>query len=197
MRKLLSPRGDRGFSLVEVMVATSLLGVVLMLVYGTLNGGVRQAADAEARVRLQTDVRAATDGFVRDLRQAYTGDPSTSRIATMTANQITFYSPDKATPFHLRKISYRLNGTRWERSATLSTDTDGYPWVFGTTGAYVLALDGVRTTTLFTYHDADGIVTSTAGEVAIVDLAISIDVDTSRPPAPLIYGASVDLRGVT
>ena len=180
-----------------MVVATSLLAIVLLLVYGTLNGGIRQAADAEARTQLQTSVRVAADGFVRDLRQAYTGDPSTSRIATMTANQITFYSPDKATPFHLRKISYRVTGTRLERSVTISSDTDGYPWAFGTAGAYVLVLDGVRNATLFTYRDSDGDVTAVPNEVAIVDLSLTVDADTARPPGPLSYGTSVDLRGVT
>ena len=196
MARLRRNRGEAGFSLVEMVVATSILGIVLLLVYGTLNGGVRQAADAESRFREEADVRTAVDSFVRDVRQAYTGDPSTQRIATMTATQLTFYSPDRATPFHLRKISYRVSGTRLERSSTVSTDTDGFPWTFGTAGPYVLAIDGVRNTTVFTYRDQDGNVTTVPSEVATVGIALTIDADAAHPHGPLSYQTTVDLRGV-
>ena len=116
-------------------MATSILGIVLLLVYGTLNTGVRQAADVEARLQIEADVRLAADTFERDLRQAHTGDASLNRIASMAAAQITFYSPDRATPYHLRKISYRMTGTTLQRSVTTSTDTDGFPWVFPHGGA--------------------------------------------------------------
>jgi prepilin-type N-terminal cleavage/methylation domain-containing protein len=188
-------RGDRGFTIIEVMVATSLLGIVLLIVYGTLNSGVQHAADAEARVQIEADVRGVADTFVRDLRQAYTGDPNLTRIGTMTATQITFYSPDRATPYHIRKISYRLNGINLERSVTTSTDTDGVPWTFGTTGPYAVVLKDVHSTTLFSYRDQDGAATTDPAAVAIVDLSLTVDHDTTRPPGPLSYSTSAELRG--
>jgi prepilin-type N-terminal cleavage/methylation domain-containing protein len=188
-------RADDGFTMVEVLVATSILGIVLALVFSALNGGVRQAADAQSRAQIEADVRTTTDAFVRDLRQAYTGDPSLSRIDTMTATTITFYSPDRSTPFHLRKITYRLNGTDLQRSITISTDTDGFPWVFGTAGGYATQLQYVRNSTLFTYRDSDGAVTTDPTAVAVVDLSLTVDQDTTRTPAAYVSTTTVQIRG--
>ena len=188
-------RRDGGFTLVEVMVATSILGVVLALVFSSLNGGVRQAADAQSRAFVEADVRVVADAFVRDLRQAYTGDSSLNRIDSMSATQITFYSPDRQTPFHLRKISYKLNGTDLQRSTTVSTDTDGFPWVFGTTAGYVTALQYVRNATVFVYRDEDGNVTTDPTAVSVVDLNLTVDQDTTKGPAAYVYSTTVEIRG--
>jgi prepilin-type N-terminal cleavage/methylation domain-containing protein len=188
-------RGDHGFTLVELMVSTSILGIVLLIVYGTMNSGVRQASEIESRVQIQADVRGVSDTFVRDLRQAFTGDPSLNRIGTMTATQITFYTPDRATPYHIRKVSYRVTGVNLERSVTTSSDTDGFPWTFGTTGPYPTVLRDVRNTTLFAYRDEDGITTTDPTQVATVQLTLTVDRDTARPPAPLTYTTTVQLRG--
>ena len=187
--------GDGGFTMVELLVAISILSVVMALVFNALNGGVRQAADAQSRAQIEADVRTTADAFVRDLRQAYTGDPSLNRIATMTANTITFYSPDRSTPFHLRMISYRLSGTDFQRSITISTDTDGFPWVFPATSAYATQLQYVRNTTLFTYRGSDGAVTTDPTQVAIVDLTLTVDQDTTKGPAAYTSTETVQIRG--
>lgn len=189
-------RGDGGFTLIEVTVATSILGIVLLLVYGTLNTGVRQAADVEARLQTEANVRLAADTFERDLRQAHTGDASLSRIASLAAAQITFYSPDRATPFHLRKISYRLTGTTLERSVTTSTDTDGFPWVFPATAPYTTVLEFVRNTTLFTFRDVASAITTDPTTVATVQLDITVDKDIlTAQPGPLSYSTTTEMRG--
>jgi prepilin-type N-terminal cleavage/methylation domain-containing protein len=188
--------GDGGFSLVEMMVATAILGLVLLIVYGTLNTGVQQAVDTQSRAQIEAQVRLASDELVRDLRQAYTGDPSLNTIGTMTGTTLTFYSPDRSTPFHLRKISYRVNGTTLERSVTPSTDTDGFPWTFGTTGAYVPVITDVRNTTLFTYVDQDGNATTDPTGVFGVTFAVTVDHDTTRGPGAVSYTTTAEIRGV-
>jgi prepilin-type N-terminal cleavage/methylation domain-containing protein len=188
-------RSDRGFTLIEVMVATSVLGIVMLIIYSALSSGVKHATDVEARIQIEADVRAMADPFVRDLRQAYTGDATLNRIGSMAAAQITFYSPDRVTPFHLRQISYRLTGTTLERSVTTSTDTDGAPWTFGPTGAYVAMLTDVRNPTLFTYRDLTGVATTDRTQVATVELTVTVDRDPTRSPAELSYSTTTELRG--
>ncbi len=191
----MTDRRDGGFTLVEVMVATAILGVVLALVFSALNGGVRQAADAQNRAVIEADVRVVGDAFVRDLRQAYTGDSTLNRIDSMSATQITFYSPGRDTPFHLRKISYKLNGTDLQRSTTVSSDTDGFPWLFGTAGTYITQLQYVRNTTVFTYRDADGNATTDPTAVSVVTLTLSVDQDTTTGPAAYAYSTTAQIRG--
>jgi prepilin-type N-terminal cleavage/methylation domain-containing protein len=188
-------RSDRGFTLIEVTVATTILGVVLLLVYGTLNTGVRQAADVEARLQTEANVRLAADTFERDVRQAHTGDASLSRISSLAAAQITFYSPDRATPYHIRKISYRMSGTTLQRSVTTSTDTDGFPWVFPTTEPYTMVLESVRNTTLFTFRDVAGAITTDPTTVATVQLDLTVEKDLNVQPGPLSYSTTTEMRG--
>jgi prepilin-type N-terminal cleavage/methylation domain-containing protein len=188
-------RGDRGFTLIEVMVATSVLGIVMLIIYSALSSGIKQASDVEARIQIEADVRAMADPFVRDLRQAYTGDATLNRIGSMAAAQITFYSPDRVTPFHLRQISYRMTGTTLERSVTTSTNTNGAPWTFGTTGAYVAMLKDVRNPTLFTYRDTAGAATTDRTQVATIELNVTVDRDPTRSPAELSYSTTTELRG--
>jgi prepilin-type N-terminal cleavage/methylation domain-containing protein len=187
-------RDDGGFTLLEVVVATSILGIVMLLVFGTLNAGVRQASDVQARLQTEGDVRLAADTFERDLRQAHTGDASLNRIASMAAAQITFYSPDRATPYHIRKISYRMTGTTLQRSVTTSTDTDGFPWVFPTTAPYTTVLDYVRNTTLFTYRNVANVVTTDPAAVATVQFDLTVDKDLNGQPGPLSYSTTTGLR---
>jgi prepilin-type N-terminal cleavage/methylation domain-containing protein len=190
-------RGDGAFTLVEVMVATAILGVVLALVFSALNGAVKQTADAQSRAQIEADVRLAADAFVRDLRQAFTGDPSLNRIETMSPSQITFYSPDRSTPFHLRKIAYRLSGTDLQRSVTTSTDFDGFPWVFGTTGSYITQLQYVRNSVVFAYRDGNGNATTVPAAVSAVDLTLTVDRDTTSGPAAYASTVTVQIRGST
>ena len=190
-------RGDGGFTLVEVMVATAILGVVLALVFSALNGAVKQTAAAQSRAQIEADVRLTADAFVRDLRQAFTGDPSLNRIETMSATQITFYSPDRSTPYHLRKIAYRLSGTDLQRSVTTSSDSDGFPWVFGTTGNYITQLQYVRNPVVFAYRDSDGNTTTVPAAVSAVDVTLTVDQDTTSGPAAYTSTVTVQIRGVT
>jgi prepilin-type N-terminal cleavage/methylation domain-containing protein len=189
-------RGDRGFTLIEMMVATSILGIVLLLVYGAMNSGVQHAADADARIQMQSEVRVTADALVRDLRQAYTGNASLGRVESIGPTQITFYSPDRATPFRLRKISYRMSGTTLQRSVTTSTNTSGFPWTFGTIAPFAPILNDVRNTTIFTFRDAAGLVTTAAGNVALVQLDLTVDRNLARPPGALSYSTTVELRGL-
>ncbi len=188
-------KDDDGFTIVEVMVATSILAIVLLIVYLTLNSGVQHAAEAESRVQIEAAVRGVADTFVRDVRQAYTGDPTISRVESMGATTITFYSPDRAAPYHLRKISYRLVGVDLQRSVTTSTDTDGVPWVFGTTEPYATVVSDVRNTTLFTYRDRAGSLTTNPSSVATVQFDLTVDHDTARLPGALSYTTTVEVRG--
>jgi prepilin-type N-terminal cleavage/methylation domain-containing protein len=188
-------RRDGGFTVIEMMVATGILSIILLLVYGAMNSGVQHAADADARIQIQSEVRVTADAFVRDVRQAYTGNASLGRVESIGPTQITFYSPDRATPFHVRKISYRMSGTTLQRSVTTSTNTNGFPWTFGTIAPYAPVLHDVRSTTIFTFRDADGLVTTAAANVALVQLDLTVDRNLARPPGALSFSTTVELRG--
>jgi len=90
---------------------------------------IRHSGETQERSTLQTEARAAIDRLVQDLRQANTGDAGTP-ILSLGSSQITFLSPDRATPFRLRQIAYRVSGDRLERAMAVSTNTGGPPGRF-------------------------------------------------------------------
>ncbi len=122
-------RGGRprraGFSLVEVMVALTLLAVVAAVVLTVLIGSQRSKADTESRLHAQQGARAISDLIAQDLRTAgYMADtdanPDQPAFAYVDSVEIIFcanLSPTVDTfhvagvPFYLQPQSYNPAGT--------------------------------------------------------------------------------------
>ena len=186
-------RREDGFTLVEllaVMVVMGLLFAAFSLVFAST---VHNNAQVQDEALFQTEARAAVDRLARDLRQASTNDPSTQRIVTMTGSQLTFYSPDGATPYHLRELSYRVSGGELDRQAAFSTNTGGPPWTMGSFSAWSKLVGSVVNTSPFTYLDANGAVTATPANVDTVQISLTLETVVS-PVRQFTYSTSVTLR---
>jgi len=128
-----------------------------------------------------------------DLRQA-TNAGGTSPVEAAGATSVTFDSPDRLTPFHLRRISYRLVNGQIERSSLVSTDSDGWPWVWPATPATFFPLIGsVTSPSIFTFYDADG--NATTDPTAIRSARISLRVAPHQSQGgSASFSASVTIR---
>lgn len=173
--RLRSLRGERGFTAVEMMAAMAVMGIVMAAFGQLLITSSNTSNRVEEQATLQNDVRAAVDQLTTDFRQATNAD-GTSPVESLTGTTLTFDSPDRMTPFHLRRVSYRLASGRLERSASTSTDNDGWPWVWPTgTAAWTAEVGSVTNATVFTFYDANGAVTTdpTAVRSARVSLTVA------------------------
>ncbi|MET0329055.1 MAG: type II secretion system protein [Luteimonas sp.] len=63
----MSARGQRGYTLIEVIVAFAVLGVALMLLLGTLSNGTRQVRWAADSGRAALHARSLLDGLGLDV----------------------------------------------------------------------------------------------------------------------------------
>jgi prepilin-type N-terminal cleavage/methylation domain-containing protein len=72
---------DKGFTLVELLIALAIVGVVLTGIYDLLVTSSRIYLAQNAIVEMQADSRAAMDFLVRELRQSF----NTPTISTTTA----------------------------------------------------------------------------------------------------------------
>ena len=189
----------RGFTLVEMLVGMAILGIVLASMAALLSAIYNTGTQTVEAGTLQDEARAAVDTLVTDLRQGYTGDPSVPVIASFSGTSITFYSPDRQQPFHLRKIAYQMSGSTLQRASVTSTDTDGAPWLGLTTlGGYTNVASSIVAnpggTPLFSYVKSDGVTTATAAkDIDRVIVTVTVKQPGSRNQAST-YQSSADIR---
>ena len=186
-------RDERGFTAVELVVAMTMLLIVLVAFGQMLITSSKTSNRVEEQAALQSEVRASVDRLTTDFRQATTtGAPSPVESAGPTA--VTFDSPDRRTPFHLRRIAYRVVNGQLERSTTVSTDTDGYPWVWPVTpGPWIPELTSITNASPFTFYDASGVATTTVSAVHSMRITLSV-APKQRQGGTSTYSTLVTIR---
>lgn len=144
MRQLLtSVRARRGFTMVELLVALVLLGLVSAALYRVLVNNQRLYTAQTQRIDLSQNIRAATNILPAEFRQLDASD-----------NDITAMGPDSISIHALRWTSFVciapvLNGTAAGRSMTIRGGQPGQPMFFGSRGILV------GTDSISVYLDAD------------------------------------------
>jgi prepilin-type N-terminal cleavage/methylation domain-containing protein len=186
-------RREPGFTLIEMLSAMIVLGLLAAAVSVVLSSMIRHSDEVEDRSVVQGEARFTLDRFAIDLRQAYSGVNGVSPIESISPTTITFLSPDRAQPFHLRRISYRLSGGKIERAMATSTDTDGAPWIIPALGPWQRQVGSVTNAAPFSFYDANGAVTAVPAIVRTVKLDLVVATNSS-PDRPLRYTTSVTLR---
>ena len=93
-------------TLIELLSAMVVFSVVVGMFALILSSAIRHSDEIDEQTNLQVQARSALGFVSSDLRQAYDGDgdPATAPIETMTATQLTFLSPDRQSPFHMRRL---------------------------------------------------------------------------------------------
>ena len=184
-------RRQAGFTLTELLVAMLLLLTLLGVALPLLASATRHSREVEERTALQAEVRWAIEQLVRDLRQAYTGEDRPA-LESVGPSEIVFLSPDRAEPFHLRRVAYRALGGRLERAIAVSADTDGAPWDIPPLPAWTPVLDSIVDPVLFEYEDAAGVATTDAAAVRTVVVRVVVATGSDRPS--LVYRTRVTVR---
>lgn len=193
-------RTAAGFTLVELLISMVVIGIAVTVLVVLLSTIYNTGTQTVAAGTLQDQARTAVDGLVADLRQAYTGDPATPPVAGFTPTSITFYSPDRQQPFHLRKLGYQLSGGNFQRALVLSTNTDGPPWSGLTTlGPWADVAPSIVAnpggTPVFSYQKADGTPATAAKDIDKVVVTLTTSLPGSRGSAST-YTSSAELRTV-
>ena len=124
-------RAERGFSLIEVMIATAIAAVVTTSAMQLLTSTTRNYSRQQNQNDVVWQGRAAIDLMVRELRMAgypaqsnYAGTsgvtPATSNLAALpfmtTTATNTVFEADLDGDGVVERVEYRLNGTTLERS---------------------------------------------------------------------------------
>jgi prepilin-type N-terminal cleavage/methylation domain-containing protein len=185
--------GEEGFTLIELLVAMAIMGTLLGAFGQMLITTSKSSARTEEQATLQDLARTAISGFTRDLREA-TNTLGTSPVESLSGTTVTFDAPDEATPFHLRRIAYRLVGGELDRSVTTSVNTGNAPWQWpATSGTWTSVLDSITNSSIFTYYDATGAVTTDPTAVSSVRITLAV-APKQNQGGTSTYSALVSIR---
>jgi prepilin-type N-terminal cleavage/methylation domain-containing protein len=144
-------RDERGYTLVELLTAMAVLGLLMAGLFLTLQQGQTVYLYGAGRAEVQQNARVALERMLRELRTA-------STVTTAAANDVRFTFLDETNT--LVTVEYDLAGTNLRRRQTVptvSTDT---------------LVGGVSTFTV-TYYDINNNTTTTAANVYAVDISIT------------------------
>ena len=173
----------------------ALIGVIFMIFSIVMSSTIRTSSEVGEDAVLQGEVRSAVDGLAKDLRQASTGN-GTAPLEKMTATEIQFFSPDRATPYHLRRINYKLSGKTLKRASSTSTNTGAPPWTFpASLSVYSLQVGSIVNSDIFKYYNAADPPVQTTDPTDVASVSIKIVVATKGSPnRQFTYATSVALR---
>lgn len=183
----------RGFSLVELMMVSTVLLVVLGIISGIVQAVQTSYARERPRIEAVSNATAALDTIVRIIRMAgndpnnINNFPSIALPATVpNANSIRIradWNPaDGALNDPYEDVEFTVsNGVLRKQEQSLSPTPDGAP---------VLFLENIESLT-FTYLDVNGAVTANGNSVALVNIVL-----TTRTPdgSPMTFSSSVSVR---
>jgi len=138
---------ERGFTLVELMIATAILAFAMAGVLVLQQGGQQAYLLGAGRVESQQNARVALDLMTRELRTAQS-------VTTITsATDITF------TDQCGNSVEYALSGTTLNRTAATYSDPVNNPCVSG--GSSTLPLIGGVQSLAMTYYSTFDVYTDT------------------------------------
>jgi prepilin-type N-terminal cleavage/methylation domain-containing protein len=147
-------RNQCGFTLVELMIALAIVGLVMAGTFVALQQGENAYQFGSGRVEVQQSARMAVYRMISELR---TG----SVVTTSTATSVGFqYIDDTGTTV---TVTYSLTGTNLQRNQTAPVPAAAQPeTVIGNVSALAL-----------TYYDSNNVATVTAANVRVVDIKLT------------------------
>jgi len=189
-------RAEGGFTIPEFLVGMVVLAIVLVGFGQVLMNTSKTSNRVEEQAMLQHEVRSAIDRLTTDLRSA-TQVHDSSPVVALGPTTLTFDSPDRGTPFHLRRISYRVVGGALERSVLTSVNTNAWPWTWPAAAPpWTPELGSVTNGDVFRFYDAAGDETDDPAFVRSVRVTFSVRPKQAQA-ATTTYTALVTIRTIS
>jgi prepilin-type N-terminal cleavage/methylation domain-containing protein len=166
-------RDERGFTLVELLIACATLGILLAGAVMAVQAGLATSRVGTGKVEAAQNVRTALERMVREIRTAGY-DPRAANFSAVTAqtgSSVTIQldrngngvidAPAAPCDANGEQVRFQLVGSQIVRSSDP-----------GNAGCDQALADGV-VSLAFTYLDATGVVTGTAAAVRTVTIAVT------------------------
>ena len=174
MKKLINffyIKNQKGFSLIEMMVALGILSLVIIGLITFFSGGTRAWVTGQYQLEAQRNARLSMDRMVKEIRE---GKNITSGSETSITVLVPHFDVDGNIDSNY-SVTYALNDT------TLQRDTNPL-------------IENVLTgEAIFKYYNSDAEVTSPDATVSKIHINLKVDIDKDDAP-DITLNADVDLR---
>lgn len=168
---ILYNKQQRGFSLIEMMVAVVILGLIILALVTFFTGGTKAWVAGQSQLEAQRNARQAMDRMVREIREA------SNVIASSTSSiEINFNTPWNT------NLKYSWSGDEWD------------PILRGT----IPLINNVQSLA-FTFFDTSNVevdltlTEESASKISKVHIDLRVDVDQDSNP-DITLNADVKLR---
>lgn len=169
LSNILCVKNQKGFSLIEMMVALGILSLIIIGLVTFFSGGTRAWVTGQYQLEAQRNARFSMDRMVKEIREG-NSISSGSNATSITINYLASFGKSP--------VTYSLSGT------TISRDTN--PLIDN-----VLKIAGED---IFKYYNnSDTEVTPPDATVSKIHINLKVDVDKDDSP-DITLNANVDLR---
>jgi prepilin-type N-terminal cleavage/methylation domain-containing protein len=195
-------RAEGGFTLIEMLVTLTVLSVIVSAFALVFQTTLTRSATLTEHSALESEGRATIDTIAAELRQAACNG-TTAPVVAASGTTLTFYTPDRATPWHLREVSYTVSGGTLSEQQATSTNTNGPPWTMPALSASVDRVGSITNANPFDFEDASGNDLSPGGaavsaanlpNIAYATFTLVLQPKASHNVNQVFVQESVDLR---
>jgi prepilin-type N-terminal cleavage/methylation domain-containing protein len=204
-------RDERGYTLIEMMIATALLSLVTAAAFGAVNVMTNQAAATSDRFTAEGQGQTIADRITKDLRTAVAPTSTTDAFASAASNDVVFYAslsdlslPIGTGPIRLHAYTSLVPGTSVYIFHEDATPPDSYsPGNYTYTGTPVSRIDGEyidSSQPIFSYWDSAGnpinapVPASQLGDIDAVGITLRIRVHPHSPV--VVISTRIHIRNV-
>ena len=171
MKNNLFPENQKGFSLIEMMVALGILSLIIIGLVTFFSGGTRAWVTGQYQLEAQRNARLSMDRMVKEIRE---GKNITSGSETSITVLIPHFDVDGDIDYDY-SVTYALNDTTIHRVPNPLIEN-------------ILTGEAI-----FKYYNSSGEVTSPDATVSKIHINLKVDVDKDNAP-DIILNADVNLR---
>lgn len=177
------PRGDRGFTLAELLVACAVIAFVMAGLLIMLQTGQQSYLVGSNQVEAQQTVRVAIERMIQEIRSAgycptCSGTPPFTAISAQSATGFTIQHDWDADGAPVSTAVTDANGTlRGEQIIYAISGSSLTRREMGVDTAAMTLATGITSAT-FTYQDSAGVATGTAADIRTVVIAVTTQPQT-------------------
>jgi prepilin-type N-terminal cleavage/methylation domain-containing protein len=184
---------QKGFSLMETMIATSILLLIMAFSYEFIVTGFKTTTFTSEQETAIDHARRAMEIMVKEIRGANYSEQGSYALELADKHNFIFYS-DINDDNRMEKVRYFLDGTELKRVVTLPGALYDYS---GSSSTSTLAqYVNNQEDNIFVYYDSELNVTNQINEIRLINIHLKINVTPERAPNDYILESDVNMRNL-